>query len=80
MRLVEAEALKAAVREKFESLSMRCEVNEIINAAPSIDAIPVERILDLLQQADDSGGMYLFVAEGIRFVLAMWEEEQGARA
>ena len=41
-KLIDAEALKESVRKKFTAIPDRCEVNELVNAAPTIDAIPVE--------------------------------------
>jgi hypothetical protein len=42
MRLIDAEGLKRAVREKFPALPDRCEINELVNAAPTVDAIPTD--------------------------------------
>jgi len=42
MRLIDAEQLKQAVRKKFPSLPDRCEINELINAAPTVNAIPTD--------------------------------------
>lgn len=42
MRLVDAEQLKQAVRKKFPELADRCEINELVNAAPTVDAISIE--------------------------------------
>lgn len=41
MRLIDAESLKAAVRAKFPALADRCEINELVNSAPTVDAVPV---------------------------------------
>ena len=42
MRLIDAEQLKQAVRKKFPELADRCEINELVNAAPTVDAIPTD--------------------------------------
>lgn len=42
MRLIDAEELKCAVRKKFPALADRCEINELVNAAPTVAAIPLE--------------------------------------
>ena len=42
MRLIDAEQLKQAVRKKFPALPDRCEINELVNAAPTVDAIPID--------------------------------------
>lgn len=39
--LISREAAKAAIRNKFITIPMRCEVNEILNAIPAVDAAPV---------------------------------------
>ena len=45
-RLIDADALKVAVRKKFKDLPSRCEINGLVNAAPTVDAIPVEWMED----------------------------------
>lgn len=42
MRLIDAEQLKQAVRKKFPELADRCEINELVNATPTVDAIPTD--------------------------------------
>jgi hypothetical protein len=39
MRLIDAEELKCAVRKKFSGLPDRCEINELINAAPIVEIV-----------------------------------------
>lgn len=50
----------------------------VINAK-EVEAIPIEWLRDILQQAVDSGGRYEDVANGLGLVLAMWEEKQEAK-
>ena len=49
MRLIDADALKESVRAKFKTLPDRCEINELVNAAPTIDAIPEEWLENCLK-------------------------------
>jgi len=37
--LIDREKLKSAIRNKFTGLSDRCEINEIINAQPTVDSV-----------------------------------------
>lgn len=37
--LIDREDLKSAIRNKYASLEDRCEINEIINAQPSVDSV-----------------------------------------
>ena len=77
-RLIDAETLKASVRAKFPNVADRCEINELINAAPTVDAIPVEW---LKEQADYRRSEWDYdTCEGIRIVLKAWEEEQEAKS
>jgi len=39
MRLIDAEQLKQAVRKKFPTLVDRCEINELVNAAPAVEVV-----------------------------------------
>ena len=39
--LISREVAKAAIRSKFQSVSDRCEINEILNKLPVVDAMPV---------------------------------------
>ena len=78
MKLISAEALKAKVREKYKALPDRCEINELINDAPTVDAIPVEWIREYIANSL-AIGIYpsecVFVAE----MLMRWDKEQEAR-
>lgn len=72
MRLIEAETLKSAIREKFPSLADRCEINEVINSAQTIDAIPTDWLRGKMKEYEsrefDEPGMYF------RFVLWAWQK------
>ena len=70
MRLIDAEGLKRAVREKFPALPDRCEINELVNAAPTVEAIPLEWINDKMQKPQ------ITCDNPFGFVLAEWLEEQ----
>ena len=37
MRLIDADALKQRIREKFDGLIERIEINSVINAQPTVD-------------------------------------------
>jgi hypothetical protein len=39
--LIDREDLKSAIRNKYASLEDRCEINEIINAQPTVDSVSV---------------------------------------
>ena len=78
MRLISAEALKAKVREKHKALPDRCEINELINDAPTIDAIPVEWLEEKMRGYADK--MNAMEVAALVAVMRMWQEEQGAKA
>lgn len=70
MRLIDAEQLKQAVRKKFPELADRCEINELVNAAPTVEAIPLEWLNDKMQKPQ------ITCSNPFEFVLAEWLEEQ----
>lgn len=41
--LISRAAAKAAIRGKFQSVADRCEINEVLNGLPAVDAAPVVR-------------------------------------
>lgn len=68
MRLIDAEALKESVREKFKALLDRCEINGLVNAAPTVDAIPVDWIklniaISALVEDDDAANLLLVLVD-----------------
>lgn len=71
MRLIDADALKESVREKFRALPDRCEVNELVNAAPTVDAIPVEWLKQQFYENPNSQW-----AEKCRDVFTGWQKWQ----
>lgn len=70
MKLIDAEQLKQAVRKKFPELADRCEINELVNAAPTVEAIPLEWLNDKMQKPQ------ITCRNPFGFVLAEWFEEQ----
>lgn len=74
-RLIEAETLKASVRAKFPNVADRCEINELINAAPTVDAIPVAwlREFDLYYAGISGGSPYM------KELIEVWQKEQEAK-
>ena len=70
MRPIDAEQLKQAVRKKFLALADRCEINELVNAAPTVEAIPLEWLNDKMQKPQ------ITCDNPFGFVLAEWLEEQ----
>ena len=70
MRLIDAEKLKRAVRKKFPALPDRCEINELVNAAPTVEAVPLEWLNDKMQKPQ------MTCDNPFGFVLAEWIEEQ----
>ena len=78
MKLISAEELKAKVRDKYKALPDRCEINELINAAPTIDAIPVEWLREKMKLASNAGD--LDSLELLEWIEMKWHEEQEARA
>lgn len=78
MRLISAEELKAKVRDKYKALPDRCEINELINAAPTIDAIQVEWIKDRLNKMLN-GTASAESCFAIQVMLVDWQKEQEAR-
>jgi len=39
--LISREVAKAAIRSKFQNVIDRCEINEVLNELPAVDAVPV---------------------------------------
>lgn len=72
-RLIDADALKESVRKKFKALPDRCEINELVNAAPTIDAIPMwwitEKFLDVLNKDKE-------LSKAVWLVRKAWQKEQ----
>lgn len=76
MRLIDADVLKESVRKKFAALSDRCEINELVNAAQTIEAIPVEWLeAHRMEYCEDWG----VVPASIGMALIMWQKERGER-
>lgn len=71
-RLIDADALKVAVRKKFKDLPSRCEINGLVNAAPTIDAIPIEWLEGSLLPTGDDVDKVAFVR-----IMRKWQKEQG---
>jgi len=78
MRLIDGDALKESVRKKFKSIPDRCEINGLVNAAPTIDAIPVEWLESKRKEALHEG-MRPDEVEAVEMVLWMWQKEQEVR-
>ena len=74
MRLIEAGALKASVRAKYPALSDRCEINELVDAAPTIDAIPIDW-LDA-QIRGYASALKSTELKALLVVKRLWEKEQ----
>lgn len=74
MRLVDADALKEAMREKFKTVPERCEVNEVINATPTIDAIPVEWLCEKIRYEEKFGGIPF--GEYIKVLIWDWHQQE----
>ena len=70
MRLIDAEELKRAVRKKFPALPDRCEINELVNAAPTVEAVSLEWLREKMQRPQ------MTCVNPFGFVLAEWLEEQ----
>jgi hypothetical protein len=77
MRVIDGDALKESVRKKFKSIPDRCEINELVNAASTIDAIPVAWLRNEMNMADDRGDSEM--TDAISWLLQTWQEEQEAR-
>ena len=73
-RLIDADALKVAVRKKFKDLPSRCEINGLVNAAPTINAIPIEWLEGSLLSTGDDVDKVAFVR-----IMRKWQKEQEAR-
>ena len=41
--LISRAEAKEAIRKKFPNVSDRCEINEVLNSIPAVDAVPVVR-------------------------------------
>ena len=39
--LISRAMAKEAIRKKFSNISDRCEINEVLNSMPAVDAVPV---------------------------------------
>ena len=70
-RLVDADALKVAVRKKFKDLPSRCEINGLVNAAPIVEAIPVEWLKGLMLSTEDDVDNVEFA-----WIMREWQKEQ----
>ena len=70
-RMIDADALKVAVRKKFKDLPSRCEINGLVNAAHTVDAIPVEWLKELLLPTGDDVDKVAFVR-----IMRKWLKEQ----
>lgn len=70
MRLIDAEKLKQAVRKKFPALADRCEINELVNAVPTVEAVPLKWLREKMQRPQ------MTCVNPFGFVLAEWLEEQ----
>ena len=87
MRLVDADALKA---EFDKNCAMECACCDnatcnhvrnavgcgLVDAAPTIDAIPVEWLNKQCEMADDRGDMEM--TDAISWLIQTWQEEQEA--
>lgn len=78
-RLISADALKESVRKKFKALSDRCEINGLVNAAPTIDAIPVEWLESVLNEAKEYPMVDRELIVAIPYLIKRWQKEQEAR-
>lgn len=88
MRLVDADALKT---EFDKNCAMECACCDhatcnhvgnavgcgLVDAAPTIDAIPVEWLNKQCEMADDRGDMEM--TDAISWLIQTWQEEQEAR-
>ena len=54
MRLIDADALKQRIREKFDGLIERIEINSVINAQPTADVVERKRGEWIAYNGDDS--------------------------
>ena len=77
MRLIDADAMKIAVNNAYESFQYECieDYEFTIDNAPTIDAIPMEWLREFdMYYAGISGGSPYF-----RELIAAWQKEQEAR-
>jgi hypothetical protein len=71
--LISREAAKAAIRSKFQSVAERCEINEVLNGLPAVDAVPwwwLENMM-LEREAEESRAAWLVMRE--------WQKEREAK-
>ena len=57
-RYIDAEKLKAAIRNNFDGLLDRIEINTIVNEQPTVDAVEVVRCKDCRYWQDNQEGHY----------------------
>ena len=88
MRLVDADSLKICLQNHYGVIEQDCSISEKfadgaisgidaatfeVDAAPTIDAIPVEWIKALTNHSD------MFTRGAAKWVLGCWKKEQEAR-
>lgn len=69
--LISRTAAKEAIRKKFLNISDRCEINEVLNSMPVVDAVPVNWISAYMNKAHGR-----VRAEIIREMLDAWMEQK----
>ena len=76
MRLIDADALKQRIREKFDGLIERIEINSVINSQPTADVIPIEWI----KEQKDKCFPYSITERELNDLLIKWERREDAEA
>ena len=72
--LISREAAKAVIRSKFQSISDRCEINEVLNELPVVDAMPMAHGRWIDENPDDSldPRMRCSICTGVESPLIKW--------
>ena len=72
--LISREVAKAAIGSKFQSVSDRCEINEILNGLPVVDVVPVIHGRWIDENPDDSldPRMRCSICTGVECPLIKW--------
>jgi len=71
--LISREVAKAAIRSKFQNVVDRCEINEVLNELPVVDAVLVVRCKDCQHRGSNKICVKLWVGTKDSFFCAFGE-------
>ena len=77
MRLIDKDALEDKMRVRRYMVGQDSDADCLVANAPTIDAIPVEWLVNEMNMADDRGDMEM--TDAISWLIQEWQKEQEAR-